>query len=61
MREDVSKDGSTLSSLCSNAVAQWVERHTRHEQNPGSNPVLLCRTLGTFGHSTMLQFIQLYG
>ncbi|KAK2188796.1 hypothetical protein NP493_121g04039 [Ridgeia piscesae] len=24
-----------------NAMAQWVERPTRHEHNPGSNPVLL--------------------
>ena len=31
-----------------------------HPQLRCSNPELLCRTLGRFLHSTLLQFVQLY-
>ena len=43
------------------AVARLLEHRTPNRVYPDSNPVLLCRTLGKFFHSTLLQFIQVYG
>ena len=36
-----------------------VELQTLNYDNPGSNPVLQCETLGQFFYSTLLQFTQL--
>ena len=36
-----------------------VELRTLDKEDPGSNPVLPCKTLGKFVHSTLLQFSQL--
>ena len=35
------------------AVSQWLEHRTLKPKNPGSIPIVLCRTVNTFFHSTM--------
>ena len=40
-------------------VVQWSEVRTLNQENPGSDPVLSCQTLGECFHSALLQFIQL--
>ena len=39
-------EARTRMSSHSGAVTQWLELRTVHKENPGSNPVLLCYTLG---------------
>ena len=46
--------------VSSSAVAQWIELRTLNYDNPGSNDVLPCQTVGRFFHYTLLQVSQLY-
>ena len=60
------KGGATACSSNSGCTVERVERNgsgvelrTLDYENPGSNPGCGVKTLGTFFHSTLLQFTQL--
>ena len=51
--------GKYIAILICRGSGSGVELRTLDYENPGSNPGCGVKTLGTFFHSTLLQFTQL--
>ena len=47
-------------TCCSSTMAWGLKHRTVNEEDLSLNPILLCKPLGKFLHSTLLQFTQMY-